>query len=370
MINKSSQLILLEGLPGTGKSTNSRIIMSNIEQSGQKVKWTHEVARPHPTLFFNEANLTQKEFDTFINQFPEHKEIINSLKIELDSTISFDLLEIEWNYMDRLDDVILKVLKQYDVWDFPLEKYINVALEKWKCFVEDVKKDDDLVVILDSSLFQFQIYTFLGKNVSYPVIESFINQLFETISELDPSIIYLYRKDVEDTISYIEKTRGKEFSEQIWNRDKHLPYYQNRPTGADGYRSFLRDYHLTVEKLFEVTPFKKLRVEISDGNWNLYVSEMLSFLEIEKRSYDQPVTFPIGIYINEQLGLNLEVHEGYIIDPSGNKKHLIPRNENEFYVEDLPIILRFEKPDKVVVIGEQLIDRWTANRTIFVRRII
>ena len=50
-----SRLIMLEGLPGTGKSTNSYLLAIHLKRKGNKVKWIHEVARPHPTSFFSEA---------------------------------------------------------------------------------------------------------------------------------------------------------------------------------------------------------------------------------------------------------------------------------------------------------------------------
>lgn len=46
-----SQLIMLEGMPSTGKTTNSRFIQIQLERSSMKTEWIHEVAMPHPVLF-------------------------------------------------------------------------------------------------------------------------------------------------------------------------------------------------------------------------------------------------------------------------------------------------------------------------------
>ena len=61
-----SQLIMLEGMPSTGKTTNSRFIQIQLERSSMKTEWIHEVAMPHPVLFFDEAGMTYEEYDKFI----------------------------------------------------------------------------------------------------------------------------------------------------------------------------------------------------------------------------------------------------------------------------------------------------------------
>ncbi len=48
-----NRLILLEGLPGTGKTTNSYRLFEQLVRNGRDVRWLHEVSQPHPVLFFS-----------------------------------------------------------------------------------------------------------------------------------------------------------------------------------------------------------------------------------------------------------------------------------------------------------------------------
>ena len=57
-----NRVILLEGLPGTGKTTNSYRLFEQLVRNGREVRWLHEVSQPHPTLFFSEACFTKKEY--------------------------------------------------------------------------------------------------------------------------------------------------------------------------------------------------------------------------------------------------------------------------------------------------------------------
>lgn len=54
---------------------------------------------------------------------------------------------------------VLQTLQGFDVWTFPLDKYADVALEKWAYFTEKALEKEAEVYILDSSIFQYQIFT-------------------------------------------------------------------------------------------------------------------------------------------------------------------------------------------------------------------
>lgn len=99
-----TQLIMLEGLPATGKSTNSDFLRMQLERNGKKAKWIHEVTRPHPTLDFSEACLSRSEYEDFLKAYPESEHILNSISVFRKNSVSIDLLEIEWNFADVIGD--------------------------------------------------------------------------------------------------------------------------------------------------------------------------------------------------------------------------------------------------------------------------
>ena len=56
-----NRLILLEGLPGTGKTANAYKLYEQLVRNYRDVRWLHEVSQPHPMLFFSESCLTKEE---------------------------------------------------------------------------------------------------------------------------------------------------------------------------------------------------------------------------------------------------------------------------------------------------------------------
>lgn len=360
-----TKLMMMEGLPSTGKSTNSSIIFSKLEQNGYIVKWIHEIARPHPTLFFYEACLEQYEFEKVIRTYPHTVPILNKIKRNLDHFICIDLLEIEWNHLELFREDALNALKKYDAWNFSLKRFMKVALEKWKHFATTQLQKTNEVIILDSSIFQFQIYTFLLENAPFDMLSDFIQSLYKIIKPLEPTMVYLYRDNFENTIEYLIKDRGIDWLNGIWERDKHLPYYQGKPLGVEGYKLFLRDYENSARRLFNQSPFNKLSLEITGGKWDEYVDQLLSFLNISF-SQTPKVSLPYQKFFNSELNKVIEIYDDIFITPNGEQKRLSRKNNNEFYLNNIPVIIRLEE-DQVVFTGEQLCERWTSTGTIFQR---
>lgn len=360
-----SKLLLVEGLPSTGKSTNSGILRTQLHQNGHAVRWIHEIARPHPTLFFHEACLTADEYHQFVVSHPHTKLLLDALAVHRGTFIAVDLLEIEWNHRETFGEDAYRDLAQYDVWNFPLQKYVDVALEKWKSFVDSQILQEE-VIILDSSIFQFQIYTFLLEMAPMHVLQDFVKKIYDIIRPLNPVLIYLFRENVEDTIGYLIADRGQEFLERIWRRDCHLPYYRDKQADPVAYKQFLRDYDATLGQLVRTFPFVKIPLEISEAKWSEYMDTVLATLELS--SMTPGIATPIsGRYVNPGLGQEIAVEGDVLITPGGAHKKLIARREtNHFFLADLPMTIRFQD-DALVVTGEQICERWTTSGTVFVR---
>ena len=362
-----TKLIMFEGMPSTGKTTNARFINIQLERNNINAKWIHEVAMPHPVLFFDEAGFTHDEYERFIETYPKAADILNKIAVFKKSTVGIHLPEIEWHYMDIIGGEVYQALLEFDVWKFPLDVYKKFALEKWTHFVENALKNRDEVYIIDSAIFQFQIFIFLFKNRPYEELQNFIDEIIEIIQPLNPCLIYLYRDNAEATIDYLEKDRGTAYLEYLWNRDKAQPYYQDKPEGAESFKQFLRDYSGMANLLFESFSANKISLEISDDNWTCREDKMLSFLDVNRIS--SPAALPQnGVYTNKALGFVINVDGLSFTDPTGQTRKLIPKSHNEFYVDWLPTILRFEA-EKIIIAGSQVCEQWTTTRMEYTKNV-
>ena len=358
-----SQLILLEGMPSTGKTTNSRLIQLQLERNNMEAEWIHEVAMPHPVLFFDEVGMTYDEYDKFIRTYPQTADILEKTAVFRKSTVGIHLPEIQWYYSDRIEGKIYQELLKFDVWNFPIETYKKFALEKWEHFTKKALENRNKVYIMDSAVFQFQIFTFLFHNRPCQELLNFVEQIEAVIQPFNPCLIYFYRENTEATIDYLVENRGLSYLEYLWNRDKNQPYYEGRPPGTESVRQFLRDYASRANLLYESLRANKLSLEISKGNWTGLEEKMLSFLDIDRMP--GPNALPqSGVYKNEAAGFVISVDGLSIMDPTGKERELLPKTDNEFYIDWLPTTLRFEE-SRIVISGSQICERWTATGTIY-----
>ena len=360
-----NRLILLEGLPGTGKTTNAYKLFEQLVRNGREVRWLHEVSQPHPLLFFSESCLTKEEYRLFTGKYQESAELLERIAEVRATTVGIDYLTAARRMPGQENTSWYQELLQYDVMDFPLERYEPAAFEKWEAFVNAALKDDT-IYISDSSIFQYQIFTYLLNGAEYPRLAKFVHSIMDLLKPLHPALIYLYREKTEDSIAFIEKQRGVRDLESIWERDKGRPYYQNKQQDVTAYFDFLKDYADCASGLYDGSDCDKLKIEITAQTWDIYEAEMLRFLGI---AYREAPSFKAedGTYVNAALGASFSIKDGILTDPEGVRRRLSPRTAAEFFIEGLPIILCFGGDDIVKLCGQQIIPQWSETGTVYTR---
>ena len=360
-----NRLILLEGLPGTGKTTNSYRLYEQLVRNGREVRWLHEVSQPHPTLFFSEACLTKEEYRLFTEKYPEAADMLAGIAEIRASTVGIDYLTAARRLPGQESAAWVQELQRYDVMGFPLERYEPVAQEKWEAFARAALQED-AIYIMDGGIFQYQIFTYLLNGAEYPRLAGFVRGIMDLLRPLRPALIYLYREEAGDSIAFIEKQRGIGALESTWERDKRRPYYRNKQQDVTAYFDFLKDYADWASRLYDESECEKLRIEVTAQNWDLYEAEMLRFLGIARR---EAPSFQArdGTYVNAALGASFSIKDGILTDPEGARRRLSAKTPTEFFIEGLPETLCFIGDDAVKLCGQQIIPRWSETGTVYTR---
>ena len=181
-----NRLILLEGLPGTGKTTNAYKLFEQLVRNNRDVRWLHEVSHPHPVLFFSESCLTKEEYRLFTEKYPEAAEMLGSIAEVRAATVGIDYLTAARRMPGQENTAWYQELLQYDAMKFPLDRYEPAALEKWEAFV-NAALQRDTIYISDSSIFQYQIFTYLLNGAEYPSLDSFVHSIINLLKPLQPA---------------------------------------------------------------------------------------------------------------------------------------------------------------------------------------
>jgi hypothetical protein len=309
----NTKLILIEGLPGSGKSTTAQFISHCLTKSGIDNRWWYEEEKGHPVYVFDSDESMAETID--------------------------DLSQGRY------------------------EKVIEKALLSWEHFSKELQSSDTIILV-DSCYFGYLTWSLFPMDVSNEIISKYILEVERIISPCNPCLIYFNQNDIYTSLKQICEKRGGNTAERFITNATDSVYGNRRKlSGFNGMVRFWEDYRAFTDQLFTNIDFPKISIANLAGEWQLYLKRILHFLEV-------PLIINSTITKNEMEGyvgkysdyeFTCEVYQKDndlfinglpIIWPSSR---LLPRDYNLFEVESLPIYLRF-LPERLHITGPELFD--------------
>jgi len=223
------KLILIEGIPGSGKTTISKKIYNYLQDNGSKVTHYNE-GDSHPVDLSWQSILTLDEYDTIIREYPEYEKVIMSNSI-LES--NFAITAYTSLNINR-DSDLYGYLESKEIYsqDTDIDTFKQAHLRRWKKFVETA--DSNSIYVFECVLLQNHItQLMLEYDVTEEVIYSYIMEFMTIVDEMSPVIIYLAPESVEKAIKHVAKERAPKYQDRqdVWI-DRVIEYISNTPYGV------------------------------------------------------------------------------------------------------------------------------------------
>jgi len=212
-----SNLIIVEGLTGSGKSIMAHFIARQLQYNGIPAAWLHEAEEPHPIL------------------------------IDVESSI---------------------------------KAYMAAMRDRWATYVDRVRLSGQVMVV-EACFFNNLIELLLAQNLDWPTILDYGDQLQALIEPLSPALIYLVPQDVEKALQRSFQDRGQEFMDYVIRYATDTPLARRRGwQGYLGMVRFWQEFVALTDELFQRYPLRKLRIDNSAGKWSDYNRQVLDCLSI------------------------------------------------------------------------------------------
>jgi thymidylate kinase len=227
-----TKLILIEGLPGSGKSTTAERLAAELREHGKSCRWFHEWAEDHPVFIGYEKDIS---------------EIISSSRLR----------------------------------EKPFVK-------QWEVFAKEAQSGIT-VNIIESRFWQTGVMLMYSAGYSEDEVVE-INQLIITvIAALKPALIYFTHDDIEKALTWTMQVKNEEWEktgrgkaawerfftgileQQKWATDRGLK-------GREMWFRFFEEWDLVAERLYDRLTFPKIKIRNPHSDWDMAMRRIREFV--------------------------------------------------------------------------------------------
>lgn len=225
----NSRLILVEGIPGAGKTTTARKIKEKLIDEGKEAI-LYEEGMSHPADMAWNACLKEEEYNDFIKKCSKMWEVSKKSiskeelisRIQRQTRIEDNNVILAYTKIDFPEDCYLSLIgdvasKEICDGRKSLDEFRDIHLRRWSKFAEQALLNDN-IYIFECAFLQNHIFELLGVyEKSDEEIYLYLKSLLETVKSLSPSIVYIEPSSVEDIIiQAANESKSPEGSRPDW----------------------------------------------------------------------------------------------------------------------------------------------------------
>ena len=313
---RDTNLILVEGMPGTGKSTVSQFIHLQLRAVGRRSCWWHEERHSHPLQLFYQPQRHATAAD-----------------------------------------------------------YVEEAASLWQRFVDESRGQHE-VIVLDGSLFQNHVRSMLIHDCARQTMLALVVKVAGLLRPLNPVLVYLRPLDVETNFRNVVDARGRRMLDLWIEAHNHYPYTRRtKLNGYPGFIAFWKEFAEVADLAFDRLAIAKLAINLSTGDWPAHYDRLLRFLDLPM-SAASPSPQELARFAGHYLPVNDEAACEFSLRVDGDhlvatvdrptidvrrgpigcfrEVRLLPAGEDRFHVAAWPHVAQFAADREGTIVNMRL----------------
>lgn len=266
-----TKLILIEGLPGSGKTTTAQLVHEILTEMNIKSQLFLEGDLEHPADYEGVACFNKKEFDELLSTHEKFSELLRNRMIKNGHNYLLEYRKIINEGKLIFPDEFMHTIVKKDIYELSLEQNRELITKRWREFTESALMGSD-TFIFDCCFIQNPVTIGMIKyDANKEEILSYVKELAAIVERLNPLLIYIEQNDLDHSFRKIVKERPKEWSEGF------IEYYTNQGYGQEhGYEGLEGTLHVLQarrvleEEILNGINIAKQKVDNSSFNLNDY----------------------------------------------------------------------------------------------------
>ncbi|MCM3089995.1 MULTISPECIES: hypothetical protein [unclassified Cytobacillus] len=249
-----TKLILIEGLPGSGKSTTAALAYEVLRQQGIDAEVYFEGDLSHPADFESVAYLTNEEWQHLLEEFYTFRELILQKSILEDDGFLLPYKKLGSNMPDSFYDRVFK----HDIYELPLDQNMKLITQKWASFARHAESSNK-VHIFECCFIQNPVTVGMIKyGAPKSKIQDYVLALESSVKKLNPLLIYINQDDLDYSFNRAIKERPKSWSEGFMHYYTQQGYgLKNNLSGEEGTIKVLKARRQAEEEILNSLSIQK-----------------------------------------------------------------------------------------------------------------
>lgn len=256
----ATRLFLVEGLPGSGKSTTAKVLYNTLKSKGINAEIYCEGDCNHPVDFDGVAYFSCEDFETLKQGNLEKKDILDNVKVPYCDGLLIPYRKV----MEELclGERLIREIVRNDIYELSLDLHMKLVLSRWSEYVK--AKQDYTVIIFECCFIQNPAtVTMIRDNAEKNITIEYINSLAKLVETMEPILIYVDQKDISKSFNKAKGERAKEWYESFGR------YYTKQGYGLANNLDVIEVLQARKEieeEIFNTLKLKKYKIDNSQFN--------------------------------------------------------------------------------------------------------
>lgn len=276
-----TKLLLIEGIPGSGKSTISKRIHAYLEEKGIRSQLFNE-GDLHPADLAWHACVPAGEFADLLAKHPGDREAVMR-----QTTMEEDYAIVAYTHIDTDNQELRRLLETYEVYDnrVPFERFGELHLQRWERFARSAAAEVGITLFECAFLQNHINELLLFQLADESAILAYMSRLLTTVLALNPVLLYLSQPDVRGTIEKVGDVRVNAQGEKEWLNAciayiERSPFGKNRGLrGIEGSIAYFEQRKASELALLSKLPLTSYVVKNAERNWEKVWDEIRGILD-------------------------------------------------------------------------------------------